>query len=67
LGDLIFDKANELQIEKLQLVWKVDPNKFPTSYPTPNLDTGKASKILLQNGDTHIRGATHIASPTFAK
>ena len=49
LGDLIFDRVNELQIEKFHLVWKVDSNRFPTSYHTHNLDTGKASKSLLQN------------------
>ena len=49
LGDLIFDRVNELQIEKFHLGWKLDSNIFPTSYHTLNLDTGKASKSLLQN------------------
>ena len=49
LGDLSFDRVNELQIEKLHLCWKVDFKIFPTSYHTPNLDTEKASKSLLQN------------------
>ena len=44
LGDLIFDKENELQIEILQLCWKLDSIIFPTSYPAPNLDTRKVSK-----------------------
>jgi len=44
LGDLIFDRSNQLQIEKFQLGWKVDSNTFPTSYPAPDSDTGKASK-----------------------
>ena len=48
LGDLIFDRENELQIKKFQLGWKVDSNTFPTSYPAPNSDTRKASKSLLQ-------------------
>jgi len=43
LGDLIFDRENELQIEKFQLGWKVDSNTFPTSYLAPDLETGKAS------------------------
>ena len=49
LGDLIFDRVNEIQIAKFHLGWKVDTTIFPTSYHMPNLDTGKASKILLQN------------------
>ena len=49
LGDLIFDRVNELQIKQFHLGWKVDSNTFPTSYHTPNLDTWKASKSLLQN------------------
>ena len=49
LGDLIFDRVNELQIEQFHLGWKLDSKSFPTSYHTPNLDTGKASKILLKN------------------
>ena len=49
LGDFIFDRVNELQIEKFYLGWKLYSNRFPTSYHTPNLDTGKASKILLKN------------------
>ena len=49
LGDLIFDRVNELKIAKFHLGWKVDSNIFPTSYHTPNLDTGKASKSFLQN------------------
>ena len=48
LGDLIFDKENELQIEKFQLGWKVDSIKFPTSYPFPNWDTRKVSKIICK-------------------
>ena len=49
LGDLIFYRVNELQITKLYLGLKLDSKSFPTSYHTPNLDTGKASKHLLQN------------------
>ena len=49
LGDLSFDRVNELQIEKFHLGWKLDSNSFLNSYHTPNLDTGKASKSLLQN------------------
>jgi len=48
LGDLIFDRVNELQITKFHLGWNVDSNTFPTSYPAPNLDTGKASKSHLE-------------------
>ena len=44
LGDLIFDRVNELQIEKLCLGWKLDSILFPTSYLVPHLDTGKAFK-----------------------
>ena len=49
LGDLIFYKANKLEITKFYLGWKVDSKKFPTSYPAPDFDIGKASKCLLQN------------------
>ena len=44
LGELTFDYANDLQIKKFQLGWKVDSETFPTSYPKPHSDTGKASK-----------------------
>ena len=47
LGDLIFDRVNELQIDKFYLGWKLDSKSFPTSYHTLNLDTGKASKSFL--------------------
>ena len=58
LGDLIFDRSNQLQIEKFRLGWKVDSNTFPTSYPAPNSDTRKASKSLLQMRGhfTSVRG-----------
>ena len=49
LGNLIFDRVNELQIKKFHLGWKVDSKRFPTSYHMLSLDTGKASKRLLQN------------------
>ena len=61
LGDLIFDRENELKIEKFQLGWKVDSIIFPKSYPMPNLDTRKVSKSLLQKGVMHWDGATHWA------
>ena len=44
LGDLIFDRSNQLQIEKFHLGWKVDSNIFPTSYPEPDSGNGKALK-----------------------
>jgi len=44
LGELSFDRANDLQIQKFQLGWKVDSQTFPTSYFAPDLDTGKALK-----------------------
>ena len=49
LGDLIFDRVNEIKITKFHLGWNLDSNSFPTSYHTPNLDTGKASKSFPQN------------------
>jgi len=48
LGDLIYDRVNELQIEKFHLGSKLYSNTFPTGYPSLNLDTGKPSKRLLQ-------------------
>ena len=68
LGDLIFDRETELQIEKFQLSWKLYSKTFPTSYPAPDFDTGKTSKSLLQNVTrwawraTHQRRATHQAA-----
>jgi len=59
LGDLIFDRANELQIEKFYLGWKEDSKIFPKKYPTPNLDTEKASKSHLEKSMTHRESATH--------
>ena len=44
LGDLTFDRSNELQIKKFQLCWKLDSQTFPTSYPAPNSDTYKCLK-----------------------
>jgi len=44
LGELSFDRSNQLQIEKFQLGWKVDSQTFPTSYLAPDLDTGKYLK-----------------------
>ena len=68
LGTLIFDSANEFQIEKFQLGWKVDSNIFPTSYPVPNLDTRKAFKkhlkvaLRISLGTLRIRmDALHIS------
>ena len=58
LGDLTFDRETELQIEKFQFFWKLDSNTFPTSYPAPASDTGKASRSLLKKGATRQRRAT---------
>ena len=44
LGELSFDRSNDLQIQKFQLGWKLDSQTFPTSYRVPNSDNGKASK-----------------------
>jgi hypothetical protein len=44
LGELIFDRANELQIQKFQLGWKVDSQTFPTSPLLLNLATCKCPK-----------------------
>jgi len=44
LGDLIFDRENEGQIEKFHLGWKVDRHKLTSRTLEANLDTGKASK-----------------------
>lgn len=30
------------------MLWKVDSTIFPTSYPVPNLDTGKVVKSCLE-------------------
>ena len=61
MGYLIFDGENELKIEKLYLIWKLDSKGFPTSYHVPNLDTGKAYAMLLEKGATHKDGAAHWA------
>jgi len=63
LGDLIFDRPNQLQIEKFELGWKVDSKKFPTSYLEPDSDTGKASKSLLQKRDP-LGGAQPVENPS---
>ena len=44
LGELVFDRANELQIQKFQLSWKVDSQTFPTSPLLLNLATCKYLK-----------------------
>jgi len=63
LGDLIFDRSNQLQIEKFQLGWKLDSKNFPTSYPAPDSDAGKASKSLLQKRDP-LGGARPVENPS---
>ena len=61
LGDLIFDKVNELQIEKFNLVWKLYSKSFPTSYHELNLDARKCPKIRLKDAlRIWLRRATHI-------
>ena len=57
LGQKLVEKMACLLNLKFQLGWKLYSNPFPTRYPTPNLDTWKASKRLLQNGTAH-RGST---------
>jgi len=59
LGDLIFDRENELKIEKFQLGWKLDSKKFPMSYLAPNLDIRNAFKSHLEKGMAHWGGAVH--------
>jgi len=44
LEDLIFDRSNQLPIEKFHLGWKVDSKTFPTSHPVPDSNTRKALK-----------------------
>lgn len=48
LRDWAFDRANELQMEKFKMFWKVDSTIFPTHYPMPNVDTNKAAKRDLK-------------------
>jgi len=66
LGDFIFDRENELKIEKFHLGWKVVSNIFPTSYPTPDLDTVKASEshlkvaLCIRLGALRIQGVLRI-------
>jgi len=56
----MFDRENEIEIDKFKMFWKVDSIIFPTSYPAHNFDTGKASKIDLQKGIVHqIDGVAH--------
>ena len=45
LGENSFGGANESQIQKFHLCWKVDRKSFPTSPLGANLDTDKAFKI----------------------
>ena len=44
LGDCNFGGANDHQIQKFQLGWKVDSQKFPTSLVLLSLDTWKCPK-----------------------
>ena len=61
MGDLTFDKENDLKIGKFKMFWKVDSIRFPTNYPVPNLETGKASKAGLKKGAMHLgSGTTHM-------
>ena len=48
LGELSFYRANDLQIQKFQLGWKVDSQTFPTSYPAPNYYACKCLKQSSQ-------------------
>jgi len=48
LGECNFEGANELQIEKFHLGWKVDIQGFPTSYRELNLDARKCLKNRLK-------------------
>ena len=48
LGDLIFDKENELQIGKLHLGWIANIQGFPMSYHELNLDAEKYLKFRLE-------------------
>ena len=45
LGDCNFGGANDHQIQKFHLGWKVDIQTFPTSPLFPHLDTWKCLKI----------------------
>ena len=61
LGDLSFDRVNELQIEKFHLGWKLVFNIFPKSYHELNLDAGRYFKIRLKvMRPTWLRDATHM-------
>ena len=56
---LIFEGSNQLQIQKFWLGWKVDFQKFPTSYPTPDLDSKNALKQSCQYArPVKVSGAT---------
>ena len=48
LGDLILEGSSQLEIPKFQLGSKVYFHTFPTSYPAPDLDSGKALKQRCQ-------------------
>ncbi|MCY6524785.1 hypothetical protein, partial [Actinobacillus pleuropneumoniae] len=60
LGDCNFGAANDHQIEKYHLGWKVDIQTFPTSLLLPHLDAGKCLKSWLK-GALRVEnwGATH--------
>jgi len=60
LGDWSFDRANELQIEKLKMFWKLYLTIFQMIYPTPNLDIRKASRGGFQKGVALWEGGTEL-------
>ena len=48
LGELSFEGSNELQMQKFQVFWKFNLNKFLMSYHGCNLDARKVSKRDLK-------------------
>ena len=57
LGEMVFEGAKQLQIQKFHLGWKVDRPSFPMSHLAPDLDQWNPLKSFCKGARPFEQGA----------
>ena len=61
LGEMVFEGAKQLQIQKFHLGWKVDRPSFPMSHLAPDLDQWNPLKSFSKGARPKLQGARPCA------
>jgi hypothetical protein len=61
LGEMVFEGAKQLQMQKFHLGWKVDRPSFPMSHLAPDLDQWNPLKSCSKGARPKLQGARPCA------